>query len=149
MAATNASSTSVANSLNDDENRTTTAVIDKKNDEQTIDEVDEYLDQLALDLKTKDQTSSTNNQQQLKANNLQNNSVPNQSTFAHNNAATTTTAQTQKTHATSLPMLLFGLITILAFVNSVRCKRILIHTIPDTFNRFRIYFSRLYLLLFC
>ncbi|XP_055316209.1 acidic leucine-rich nuclear phosphoprotein 32 family member A [Sitodiplosis mosellana] len=133
LAAMNASSTAAA-----DDDKHTTAVADNKTDERTIDEIDEYLDRLALDLKTKDQTtsSSTNNQQQQQQQRLndfhnpsgsQNHSMPNQcqssrSTDNHNDATntmTTTTAQIP-TQTTSFPLLLFGLLTILAFVNSVR-----------------------------
>lgn len=107
-----------------------TANVEHKTD-QTVDEIDAYLEQLALDLKTKDEhtdhkPSDSNNS----PNTLQNsNTQPKQCSspsidskiMEADNSSSTTAAQISS--QTSFPLLLFAFFSILAFVNSVRCKK--------------------------
>lgn len=104
-----------------------------KKTDQTVDEIDAYLDQLALDLKTKDQqtTPHTDNKQTHNdtPNTLENGINPctvakQCSSQTNDNIASNSTAA-QFSSQTSFPLLLFGFLTILAFVNSVQCKNAL------------------------
>lgn len=99
--------------------------------ERTIDEIDEYLDRLALDLKTKDEPTSTDPQRTDKSldshSTGSNDLIANQCDCIHTTDSHVTADTSHKTvknvsPKTSLPLLLFGFFCIIAFVNSVRCK---------------------------
>lgn len=129
--------------------------------EPIIDELDEYLDKLAIDLKTKNDeneqpqcsTASTrstcNNDVNNKScenhtinNDMQIQNLCDKQIVADNSTSTTTTATTTTTsnsttnsnananpnpindsNRLTFPMLLLGFLSILAFVNSVNCKK--------------------------
>lgn len=105
-------------------------------DTTTVDEIDEYLDQLALELRAKnDETVSTSQHKNdsIKKSDLPTGSkscsVPNQSSHIDTeknvaNDASNKNTDTQISSQTSFPLLLFGFLSILAFVNSVRCKNV-------------------------
>lgn len=110
-----------------------------ENTDQTVDEIDAYLEQLALDLKTKDQqttphtdnkqthndtpnTPNTSNTPNTPENGINPCTVAKQcSSQTNDNIASNSTAA-QFSSQTSFPLLLFSFLTILAFVNSVQCK---------------------------
>lgn len=109
---------------------TTTTV---KQTERTIDEIDEYLDRLVLDLRTKDDARSTTIDQSIvhlknAIPTESNRSVSNQCELTQttdNNVAAiddSSSNATQISSKTSFPLLLYGLLSIFAFVNSVCCK---------------------------
>lgn len=110
-------------------NKQTASTSESKKTERTIDEIDEYLDRLALDLKTKDESTDTQQTDKLLGSHstVSSDSVANQSDCVHStdsNVAANTSHKTVENVSpkTSLPLLLFGFFCILAFVNSVRCK---------------------------
>lgn len=99
--------------------------------ERNIDELDEYLDRLALDLKAKDDTKTTiatdlpSTSTACIEKNLQNRASTGSSNhLKYDELAENTPYDLAKqiTHKPSFVSLLFGLLSILAFVNSVRCK---------------------------
>lgn len=99
--------------------------------ERSIDEIDEYLDRLALDLKAKGESISSDPQRTDKSLDTHttgsNDLVENQcdcmhSTDSHVAANTSHKTVENVSSKTSLPLLLFGFFCIIAFVNSARCK---------------------------
>lgn len=109
---------------------TTTTV---KQTERKIDEIDEYLERLVLDLRVKDDARSTTIDQPIvhpenAISTGSNRSVSNQcksnqttdNTVAAN--VDSSSNATQISSKTSFPLLLYGLLSIFAFVNSVCCK---------------------------
>lgn len=127
---------------------TTTATTSSQN----VDEIDAFLDRLALDLQAKDQrtndarhgvnsTNHINHQQHQRDNALPSGSMQyepsltNTDDSSQNNDCDTSTAaatapqlnlnQTSKT--TSLPLLIYAFLSILAYVNTIRCKHYVLH----------------------
>lgn len=97
--------------------------------EQNIDEIDEYLDRLAIDLKAKDDTKS-DKQQNESTSNAFTTTATNHSVSKQCQSSLTTDNHvdnnfTQLSSNTSFPLLLFGFLSILVFVNSIRCKNAL------------------------
>lgn len=95
-----------------------------------IDEIDAYLDQLAIDLKTKDERNKTMSDattdtqpicrsQLAQPSGSQNQSEPHQST---NHMTETYTMNGQIIPKPSFALLLLGFLSVLAYVNTVRCK---------------------------
>lgn len=96
--------------------------------DHTIDEIDAYLDQLALDLKANDESkgiASRNTEQNPNSQSLcptgSNHSVPNR----YSNQTVESQADTDASTKTTFPLLLFGFLSILAFVNTFHCKNAL------------------------
>ncbi|XP_031635420.1 acidic leucine-rich nuclear phosphoprotein 32 family member A isoform X1 [Contarinia nasturtii] len=101
------------------------------NDNATVDEIDEYLDRLALDLRANnDESISTN--RQPSDNNLEKSlpsgskscSESNQSSHTtDNNVATVVSNKNAAQISTPFPLLLFGFLSILAIVNSIHFSK--------------------------
>lgn len=105
---------------------------------QNVDEIDAYLDRLALDLQAKDHR--TNDARGANTSNHSNH--PNQHSLVNNenssqlnddcdkNGATAApTNSNQASTKTTLPLLIYAFLSLLAYVNTIRCK---IYTLTHT-----------------
>lgn len=127
---------------------TTSAMTTTTTTSQNVDEIDAYLDRLALDLQAKDQRavdargSSSSNHINHQTN--QNDSVApvvNKENSSQNDdcdkngqiaAGPSNSNQTSKIQ-TTLPLLIYAFLSILAYVNTIRCK---IHTFVSNHRKF-------------
>lgn len=95
--------------------------------EQNVDELDAYLDRLVIDLKSKnddptsDKLNSANAEQGSNSTMSSQNLCDNKHTVADNTS--NTSIVNPILNPMSFPMLLLGFLSILAFVNSVNCKK--------------------------
>lgn len=119
---------------------------DNRDHESNIDELDDYLDRLAIDIKTRENAKVNNapsTSAQLIDQNTSLSSVDGSNTNLNTQQSSSSVYNSSSNQAisyrdnqlqkTSLPLLLYGLIGILFFINSVHCKEIpQTHTLNHT-----------------